>query len=105
MAGIRLHHPQLKNCVLAVEAVRAYKQPYQCPLCGTTHLHKTIHLTLDNEGDVIVSRKAWNELKDLPGLPVEMQNPVKEPPAIVLSMDGQQNELKIHEVPFQGRRK
>ncbi len=102
--GVRLHHKTLKNCVLAIEAVRPYKEPYQCPLCGMIHLNKTVHLTLDGNGDVIVSKVAWKELKDLPGLPLEVANEVTKPPALILSLNGERTVVDIHEIPFEGRR-
>lgn len=104
MAGVRLHHSSLASCTVAVEAVRSYKQPFACPLCAVTHQFKTVHLTLDNSGDVIVSKQVWLELKDLPGLPLEAMNDVKKPPALVLSMNGGVQAVEVTHVPFEGRR-
>lgn len=105
MPGIRLHHPTLRNCVVALESVRPYKQPFQCPLCGRTHLFKTVHLTLDDSGDVIVSKHAFEkDIKDVPGLPFTIENEVTKPPPMILTLNGQRYEAQVHDVPFEGRR-
>lgn len=107
MPGIRLHHESLTApATVAVECARGYRQPYQCPLCGTTHMHKTVHLNLDNKGDVIVSKGVWEDLKDVPDLPFTVANEVKKPPKVLLSLedyDGPKPEL-IHPHRFAGRR-
>lgn len=104
MPGVRLHHETLQNCVVAVEASRPYPQPYNCPLCGTVHFHKMIHLNLDNEGDVIVSKEAWAEIKDVPNLPFTAENEVGKPPALILGLNGEKLDVEVHEHPFEGRR-
>lgn len=106
--GIRIHHESARNCTVAVEAHRAYANPegYMCPLCGVVHFHKMVHLNLDNNGDVIVSKGVWNtDLKDLPMSPFTVTNEVKKPPKHVLSLDGgskPRDDILTH--PFQGRR-
>ena len=109
MPGIRLHHETERNCVIAVEAVRPYAKWAQarelCPLCGIPHAFKTVHLTLDNNGDVIVSKEVWAELKDLPGLPFTPENQVKKPPKLIIGMNGGPSERpKILAHQFEGRR-
>jgi hypothetical protein len=107
MPGIRLHHESLTApSVVAVEVARGYAQPYQCPLCGTTHQYKTVHLNLDNKGDVIVSKGVWEDLKDVPMLPFTIGNEVKKPPKTLLSLDNYDGPKpeRIHHHQFQGRR-
>lgn len=107
MPGIRLHHEKLTApSVVAVECARGYPQPYACPLCGTTHLHKTVHLTLDGHGDVIVSEGVWEDLKDVPGLPFTTSNHVKKPPKVTLTLGETEavEKVLIHAHRFQGRR-
>lgn len=106
MPGIRLHHESLTApATVAVECVRGYKQPYQCPLCGLTHDFKTVHLNLDGKGDVIVSKGVWDDLKDVPGLPFTVANEVKKPPMVTLSLDGYEpSDVPIHRHEFKGRR-
>lgn len=111
MPGIRLHHASLRNCTVAVECARGYAQPYNCPLCNVTHRYKTVHLTLDAEGDVIVSstpkgRSVWDDIKDVPNLPFTYANDVKKPPALILAMNGNSglDTTELHAHPFEGRR-
>lgn len=104
MPGIRLHHAELRNCTVAVECVRGYAQPYSCPLCNVTHRYKTVHLNLDNEGDVIVSTGVWEDLRDVPGLPFTYDADVASPPALIIGMNGQSAAPTIHPHPFEGRR-
>ena len=106
MGGIKLHHESARNSVVAVECFRTYQGPYDCPLCGIVHHHKTVHLHLDNEGDVIVSRGVWDDLKDVPLLPFSYGADVKKPPAVILSMNGPapDGEREIIHHAFEGRR-
>jgi hypothetical protein len=107
MPSVRLHHESLRApATVAVECARGYVQPYQCPLCGTTHMHKTVHLNLDDKGDVIVSKEVWKEIKDVPDLPFKAANEIKKPPKIILSLndyDGPKTE-HLHRHEFRGRR-
>jgi hypothetical protein len=109
MSGVRIHHTGgLANVGIAVEAVRPYLKGAQalemCPRCGIPHAFKTVHLNLDNEGDVIVSKEVWAELKDLPGLPFEVANEVAKPPALIIGMNGYKVDETIKHHPFNGRR-
>lgn len=107
MPGIRLHHPTLRNCTIAVECVRGYMNPFACPTCGTVHLYKTVHLNLDNDGDVIVSPGAWEaDLKHVPDLPLTVQNTVKKPPKLIIAADGGASQVarEVLAHPFTGRR-
>lgn len=106
MSGIRLHHDTLRNCTVAVECKRGYRQPYQCPLCNVIHTHKTVHLTLDNEGDVVVSTGVWNkDLKNHPNLHLAYANDVASPPALVIGgPDTDRAAMEILAHPYEGRR-
>lgn len=80
MAGIRLHHPELRNCVYTlIHEGRPLKRVVPCGLCGFKHYHKTYHLTLDGMGDVVVSETVYERIKEagLDELKVlsEVQNP------------------------------
>lgn len=57
-AGVRIHHPELRNCVFTLTQ---FSKPmpqtngYPCPMCKPTiHFHKTFHLILNEHGDVCV---------------------------------------------------
>jgi hypothetical protein len=108
MPGIKLHHETLRNCTVAVECQRGYRAPYNCPLCNVTHNYKTVHLNLDNEGDVIVSTGVWNtDLKDHPNLPFIYADDVKKPPALIIGMNGDGGQQAARDIlahPYEGRR-
>jgi hypothetical protein len=56
--AVRIHHPDLRSCIFTVTDVRhPYPDPFPCPMCGITHLFKTHHLNLDQNGDVAVSEE------------------------------------------------
>lgn len=107
MPSLRLHHDSLvAPAVVAVECARGYRQPYQCPLCGQTHQHKTVHLRLDGNGDVLVTKEVWDDLKDVPDLPFTQNSTKRKPPKVTLSLneyEGPTPEL-IHPHRFAGRR-
>jgi len=106
MPGIRLHHETLRNCTVAVECKRGYRKPFVCPLCNVTHNYKTVHLTLDNEGDVVVSTGVWKkDLKGHPNLGFTYENDVEKPPALIIGgpdTDRVAKEILAH--PYEGRR-
>lgn len=106
MPGVRLHHETLRDCTIAVECKRPYKQPYLCPLCNVTHLFKTVHLTLDAEGDVVVSTGVWNtDLKQHPNLQLAYANDVANPPALIIGgPDTDRVAMEILAHPYEGRR-
>lgn len=53
--GVRLHHPDLRNCTIAVaHPERRYPEPWFCPRCQLYHEFKTYHLEIDSVGDVVV---------------------------------------------------
>jgi len=71
----------------------------------STHHHKTVHLNLDNEGDVIVSEGVWNiDLKDRPDLPFTYEADVKNPPPLVISMGDPVEQRDVIAHLYEGRR-
>ncbi len=80
--GIRLFHDTLRNTTyLVTHPSRVYRQPFLCPGCKAAHHMKTIHLVLDDQGSVIVSKGVFHELQEagMPGLSVA--NEVEDPPS------------------------
>ncbi len=63
--GVRLHHPDLRNCVLTIAEARMYPNPegFACPTCQVTHLFKTHHITLDSNGDAVVHEDIYELFK------------------------------------------
>jgi hypothetical protein len=62
--GVKLHHPSLKNCVFTLEQQNViYPRPFDCPTCGTTHIFKTFHLNLNENGDVTVHEQIYELFK------------------------------------------
>jgi len=90
MPGVRLHHRNLANCVFVADDLRRrYQVPFDCVLCGKAHDHKTYHLNLDTDGNVIVSPKVFERLREigLIGEDLEVLNEVREPPPIIIGME------------------
>ena len=90
MAGVRLGHSGLRNTTLVLfHPVKKYKNgPYLCPKCGTSHVYKSYHLDLDDQGTVIVSVGVFNALREL-GLPgLTILNEVAKPPPQHLAVGG-----------------
>ena len=54
MSGLRIHHPELRNCVLIV--------PH--PGNAQGRKPKDYHVHIDNDGDAIVSEKVWQRLQE-----------------------------------------
>lgn len=79
MSGLRLHHPTKTSCVLIV--------PHPG---GNGRLPKDYRITLDANGDVIVSTVIWQRLEEAraAGWPhgLIVSNVVGEPPKQVLDM-------------------
>ena len=81
MAGVRLHHPTFFSCNYVVELEAAYPEPYDCPACKITHQRKSIHLRLDEHGDVIVAKGIFEQLQKAVGMAgLEVANEVTSPP-------------------------
>ncbi len=64
------------------------QQPKLCPTCNILHTKKTYHLRLDDNGGTIVSKEAFEHLKQcgLPNFAVESE--VVNPPPVTLDMNG-----------------
>lgn len=87
--GVRVQHPTQRNVRFTiVEKDRPYTLPYQCSApefggCGSTHLFKTHHLSLDETGSAIVERTLYNRIKHLLVLNGFTEtNVVRKPPTI-----------------------
>jgi hypothetical protein len=94
VAGIRIQHPTARNVrYTVVESSRPYPAPYQCTPpavggCGSTHLFKTHHLNLDEQGACIVSQMVFRRIRvalEADGFAVA--NEVRRPPALLLGLD------------------
>lgn len=103
VGGIRLHHKTLHNCVVVIPMPhRDYKVPFNCPQCGETHKVKTYHLTLDNNGDTIVSETVANRLREVNLPEIEVLNVVRHPPKMTLQVAGAAVAFRIEEKPLGG---
>lgn len=84
MPGVRIHHPELRDCTLLV------------PHPGdpeTGRRPKDYHIRLDSNGDCIVSETIWQRLKEArdSGLSTHdfiVMNEVKNPPDLKLGFTG-----------------
>jgi len=97
MSGVRLHHPTLHSCVMAVEHTKPYVTPILCPTCQKMHVNKTYHLYLDDKGDVIVSESVLEHLKEVGMAGLNIENKVSNPPKIILGLQGEQSVFTIRE--------
>lgn len=72
MSGVRIHHPTLRACKLLVP-----------------HPRKDYHLTLDADGNTIVSETVWRRLQEAAhtGHGFIVLNEVPDPPDIVIGRD------------------
>lgn len=85
MGGIRIHHGELRNCVLLVPHPgdpRTGRRP------------KDYRITLDGDGDCIVSETVWRRLEEARGSGLSphafiILNEVADPPAIRLGAPGE----------------
>jgi hypothetical protein len=83
MAGIRLHHPVLTSCTYVVQLEQPFHNglPRACPRCaGKVHQSKSVHLTLDDTGHVIVSPEVFATLLTVHLAGMEVTNEVDRPP-------------------------
>ena len=60
--------------------------PVWCPTCKEFHEDKIYHITLDGEGNSIVSPEIYQRLQEC-NSDLELMNEVSKPPAIRLDMD------------------
>lgn len=98
MAGVRIQHPTARNCRFTiVEQNIPYKDPYTCTPpefggCGSTHLFKTHHLQIDENGSAIVNDVLYERLRPLLELNnFTESNVVAKPPTMGIGL-GQQIE-------------
>jgi hypothetical protein len=82
-----LHHPQFSSCTFVVELPTAFEnaQPHRCPSCSQPnapkfHDRKSIHLHLDENGDVFVTPGVLETLKTVFLAGMEIVNEVEKPP-------------------------
>lgn len=80
MGGLRIHHPDLRACVLLVP------HPGD-PVTGRRP--KDYHITLDADGDCIVSETVWRRLEEARGSGLSphqfmVLNEVPDPPKIIV---------------------
>lgn len=62
--AVRIHHPTLRNCTFTVmQPSVIYPVPFDCPMCGITHIYKTFHLQLNQHGDVCVHNDIYELFK------------------------------------------
>lgn len=107
MSGIRLHHPLYraevgKVLTYVVELPAPYLRSggYNCPDCGKQHANKAIHLRLDANGDVTVSKQIYESLQTIPTMAgLEFQNEVAKPPPLAVGAVAQEKRL-IVEAPL-----
>lgn len=96
MSGIKLHHPDLRNCTYTlIHEGRPLKAPVECWVCGMTHTHKTYHLVLDAGGDVTVSEGVFKHLEDAGLEELQTKSEVKKPEPIVLDLGDTQRPLVV----------
>jgi hypothetical protein len=81
MPGIKLHHPELRNCTYTlIHEGRPLEHPTKCMVCRVTHRHKTYHLGLDKHGDVTVSEQVFERLKEAGLDELEPKGEIAKPP-------------------------
>lgn len=106
MSGIRLHHSLYKAAVgstltYVVEVGAPYHKGFHdCPDCGKRHLRKALHLRLDHQGDVIVSKQVYDALQPrlaLAGL--TYANDVAKPPPLAIGAV-EQSKREVIELPM-----
>jgi len=97
VAGVRIQHATARNVrFTVVQNDIPYPVPYVCPPpefggCGSTHLFKTTHLNLGEDGAVIVNDVLYKRIKHLLVLNGFAEtNVVKKPPTLTIGV-GKQN--------------
>ena len=95
MAGVRLRHVTERSCTyVLVDAARMYSAPVACLVCGTTHTHKTYHLTLDGNGACIVSPEVAEKVGRLgPQTGFTVMNDVARPPTLSIGLNGRRPDV------------
>jgi hypothetical protein len=97
MAGVRLHHANLRNTNVVFELPdRPYPGgPFLCSTCSKAHVNKAVHLRLDNDGDVFVAEEALENLRPYLGDEWKVLSLVQDVPPMRLGFDGQSEEFHI----------
>lgn len=98
MPGVRIRHASLRNCVTTVVHPRPYLAPLLCGACKRTHLTKTYHLDVDDDGCSIVSQLVLHRLKEAGAIGpegFEIENEVKDPPTIRLNLGAGNVTVKV----------
>lgn len=89
MPGIKLHHPELRNCTYTlIHEGRPLTAPHLCWVCGMTHFHKTYHLMLDSAGDITVSETVFQRLEEAGLDELQPKTEERKPPRMVVGMNG-----------------
>jgi hypothetical protein len=87
VSGLRIRHAEVTNRILTiVDRSRPYTVPLACDVCGVTHLWKTYHIELDDEGSAIVSPEAWAMIERIPAHGFSFTNEVRHPPAKTIGL-------------------
>ena len=88
MPGVRIHHPSLRNTMVVYELLHwPYPGgPYLCGRCNKAHVHKAVHLDIDNEGDTVVGEENWDSLKEYVEKDFKVLNRIARPEPLVLGM-------------------
>jgi len=55
----------------------------------TTHLFKTYHIIIDDNGNAIIAKGIVDKLKAIPGQPFQFENEVAKPPPMILGFRGE----------------
>lgn len=65
--AVRLHHPNYRNCMLAIEdPLQPYPNgyEYQCVHCKVPHAYKHHHMRLDENGNTVITDLMYEYLKE-----------------------------------------
>jgi len=84
LAGVRLHHPTLFDCMYVVELGTPFANGADkfCPTCLKAHARKSLHLKLDSNGDVFVTPGVLETLRTVFLAGLEVVNEVEKPPPL-----------------------
>lgn len=93
MAGVRVQHPTERNVrYTVVEPQIVYNKPYHCTPpefggCGSTHIFKTHHLNVGEDGSCIVGDVLFEKIKlRLFAEGFVVANAVEKPPAMGIGL-------------------
>jgi hypothetical protein len=84
MAGIRIHHAELRNCTLLVPHPGEIKSFLRTKNKGRKP--KDYHINLDNEGNCIVSETVWKRLLEANVKNFIVLNEIQNPPTLSIGM-------------------